>query len=1224
MEDIVKAQEAGQSISVPQSSRLVGVDSVPIAPLRCNVPNATDTFLGREDELAQIQNILQAGNKPIVRKSLKIHGFRGVGKSELVLKYLSEHESKYSAVIWVQCSDDSSIASSLDAIHDQLSFYGDEGSYSSQGSNLLGNQLDSNSAVMHMRQIANKLHRLSKKGWIVVLDDLRTEFRNHHYLSFPNGQTIITTLRGRGSSQSSLELTGVNDDLALKLLSLRLVTRRSGIDPEDCRELNRRLSGNVLALKQAEAYIYHGGYSLASYISLLDTNPAPLLSFKQEGAENWFARTEPEEKTIWSAMNITFMSLQSTNPQATCAIKLLAHLDVGGIRKGLLLEALSSPDLPALLEGPLKILFNELVGPNDLKRSLVGSWKLLHSYSLINYSAGLSPTDHKIILHPVANTWVRAASDLAERASYTIFTAHVLAMVNPSRPDIWMRNRAGELGSHLRQCYNDMRATEILDISPDRPVPTIPTMSFVLERFCLAFETLLDQERLLQVSKARLLILTVIPSNGESTTSFERLFILRKFGITCWKLGRLEEGLSSLHVALEDGKMLLEEDSDFVQELEVIIRQMQLRQQKTEQLAHNVRVSRRDPKRKNREDNLPDPTLSNHITIPPLSTQEGISVLELLSSTELSLDLVHDSQINWDASTYPEDILFQLLNSAYSDSQSNLSRPGVVSEREKFILQAFTLLIEGGADPSLTEQSETILHAATKSRKSRLVEILLKYSYRFDINATNNRAETPLSIAIDLNDTTSVEMLLKENAKAGISLESHNTGLLFRAVNRDRNVEIIVNLLESGLKKTIDENYKGYGTALQRAAQFASHRTIQTLLDYGADPNQQNYAGFTPLAIALISGRSHSIVELLHEKTSSNLRDFWGRKANSIKCAEPLYPKEPQASQMASQVDEGNKGKVSREISRRSSISQDLPTSTLIYYWVRSQKARPALHPETVPPYVSLVLLKAGFQPLALLATGDEQFVHQGCEMPLVRLCAHCSKTIVSPDSVFMCADCGAHSWCRECAESWSDKALSECKPVLELKADYTTPMSVSWIWSMRAHSWEAEPVYEAALNSFKTTRPHQYLLWDHAQKGEVEEVKKLISLSEMEIEDQDDFMGYTLLHLAVETRQDDLLFLLIENGANLNACDFAGWTIAHSIAISKSGHLLNSIVPKGLLLDVQNQDGQTPLHLAVLADDLEMVKMLLEAGVNHQTRDGCFKQAVQYCSSREMIELFP
>ena len=72
-------------------------------------PNPNKNFLGREKELADIAVAFNNGKKTVF-----LHGFGGIGKSELAKRYAELHSSEYDAIIFLSYED------SLDALIDEI------------------------------------------------------------------------------------------------------------------------------------------------------------------------------------------------------------------------------------------------------------------------------------------------------------------------------------------------------------------------------------------------------------------------------------------------------------------------------------------------------------------------------------------------------------------------------------------------------------------------------------------------------------------------------------------------------------------------------------------------------------------------------------------------------------------------------------------------------------------------------------------------------------------------------------------------------------------------------------------------------------------------------------------------------------------------------------------------------------------------------------------------
>lgn len=97
---------------------------------------------------------------------------------------------------------------------------------------------------------------------------------------------------------------------------------------------------------------------------------------------------------------------------------------------------------------------------------------------------------------------------------------------------------------------------------------------------------------------------------------------------------------------------------------------------------------------------------------------------------------------------------------------------------------------------------------------------------------------------------------------------------------------------------------------------------------------------------------------------------------------------------------------------------------------------------------------------------------------------------------------------------------------------------------------------------------------------------------------------GSTLLHTAVFARNKEIAGLLVENGADLEAKDEAGMTPLHwGVAEGGDPDLVAWLLEKGADPNSQEKNGCTPLHLAIIADQTESARHLVESGANINAR---------------------
>lgn len=97
------------------------------------------------------------------------------------------------------------------------------------------------------------------------------------------------------------------------------------------------------------------------------------------------------------------------------------------------------------------------------------------------------------------------------------------------------------------------------------------------------------------------------------------------------------------------------------------------------------------------------------------------------------------------------------------------------------------------------------------------------------------------------------------------------------------------------------------------------------------------------------------------------------------------------------------------------------------------------------------------------------------------------------------------------------------------------------------------------------------------------------------------DINGQTALHAALWRGQNEAAKWAIKNGANVMDQDEHQWTSLH-FAACDSGidkNVIELIIKKGIPINVANEDGQTPLHLAMIGNVANKVKLFLQLGAD-------------------------
>ena len=108
---------------------------------------------------------------------------------------------------------------------------------------------------------------------------------------------------------------------------------------------------------------------------------------------------------------------------------------------------------------------------------------------------------------------------------------------------------------------------------------------------------------------------------------------------------------------------------------------------------------------------------------------------------------------------------------------------------------------------------------------------------------------------------------------------------------------------------------------------------------------------------------------------------------------------------------------------------------------------------------------------------------------------------------------------------------------------------------------------------------------------------------------------GVTALHLAVRSGNMDLVKFLLNQNARLDLRDKNGQTPLHLACLSTKNHaeVLKLLLEKYDRTEInrRNINGKTALHLAILSNDLEAIRLLLNAGANPAKRTSGWDNAI-------------
>lgn len=79
-------------------------------PLNLSDISEVTRFVARKDQLEKMQEILDT---PAGRRTVVVHGLGGIGKTQLAIAYIKRNRSRYSATIWLNARDETTLKQSF-------------------------------------------------------------------------------------------------------------------------------------------------------------------------------------------------------------------------------------------------------------------------------------------------------------------------------------------------------------------------------------------------------------------------------------------------------------------------------------------------------------------------------------------------------------------------------------------------------------------------------------------------------------------------------------------------------------------------------------------------------------------------------------------------------------------------------------------------------------------------------------------------------------------------------------------------------------------------------------------------------------------------------------------------------------------------------------------------------------------------------------------------------
>jgi tetratricopeptide (TPR) repeat protein len=217
-----------------------------------NVQQRNPAFVGRDAELAGLRNQLLTGGTAVARA---LHGFGGVGKTQLAVEYAHRFCGAYELVWWITADRPELVATQLAVLAVQA-----------------GAAVDAAETPAAVSALQSDLRH--RDGWLLIFDNAEDPKALREWLPDGPGHVLITSRNpnwGEIAAPVNVEVFAPRESVAL------LRNRVPGISVEDAGHIAAELDNLPLALAQAAAVLSETGLPAAAYVEYLASHASEAL-----------------------------------------------------------------------------------------------------------------------------------------------------------------------------------------------------------------------------------------------------------------------------------------------------------------------------------------------------------------------------------------------------------------------------------------------------------------------------------------------------------------------------------------------------------------------------------------------------------------------------------------------------------------------------------------------------------------------------------------------------------------------------------------------------------------------------------------------------------------------------------------------------------------------------------------------------------------------------------
>ncbi|MEA5362491.1 AAA family ATPase [Amycolatopsis sp., V23-08] len=300
---------------------LPAIESVPAVPGLSRIPLDTALFVGRTDELDQLDAVLDGSGRAVV---VAVHGLGGVGKSTLAARFAHRHAGRFGFQWWITADSPAALDTGLGDLAEAI----------------LPAAAD---LPVEQRTALGVRWLATHEDWLLVLDNATSPQEVAALLSRVRTGTIVVTSRQRSgwlAAGGTVSLDVLAADEALQLLARIVGSEWPEADLAGADRLCAELGWLPLAVEQAGAYLAQTRISPDAYLDLLARFPARMFTATAEGGN--------AQRTMARGWHVTLDRLADT-AAAGRVLRQLAWFAPDGIPRDLLAGEVEEPELSEAL-----------------------------------------------------------------------------------------------------------------------------------------------------------------------------------------------------------------------------------------------------------------------------------------------------------------------------------------------------------------------------------------------------------------------------------------------------------------------------------------------------------------------------------------------------------------------------------------------------------------------------------------------------------------------------------------------------------------------------------------------------------------------------------------------------------------------------------------------------------------------------------------------------------